>query len=71
MITRDILDRLVTFDTVSAHSKLPLVAYVEDLLNAHDFRVSWPPSRCGNKAGLYAEIGPEVYRVGHQADVQV
>lgn len=60
MSTHAILDRLIAFDTVSARSNLPLIAYVEDLLRANDFRVTRFASPCGNKAGLYAEIGPAV-----------
>jgi len=60
MTTIDILKRLITFDTVSARSNLPLIAFVEDLLKTHGFRVTRLPSPCGHKAGLYAEIGPEV-----------
>ena len=39
MNTLEILDRLVAFDTVSAHSNLQLIAYVEDLLKSNGFRV--------------------------------
>ena len=60
MNTAEILDKLVAFETVSAHSNLQLITYVEDLLKANDFRVTRLPSPCGNKAGLYAEIGPQI-----------
>ena len=60
MNTLEILDKLVAFETVSARSNLKLIAYVEDLLKASNFRVTRLPSPCGNKAGLYAEIGPQV-----------
>ncbi|MEP3441692.1 MAG: hypothetical protein ABJN72_09480 [Sulfitobacter sp.] len=56
----EILDKLVAFDTVSAASNLHLIAYAQDLLKANGFRVTRLPSPCGNKAGLYAEIGPQV-----------
>ncbi len=60
MSTTAILDRLVAFDTVSHKSNLDLVAYVEDLLLAAGARLTRLPSPCGQKAALYAEIGPEV-----------
>ena len=60
MNTTEILDKLIGFETVSARSNLDLIAFVEDLLTANDFRVTRLPSPCGNKAGLYAEIGPQV-----------
>ncbi|MEP2920870.1 MAG: acetylornithine deacetylase [Sulfitobacter sp.] len=60
MNTLEILDKLVAFDTVSAASNLQLIAYAQDLLKANGFRVTRLPSPCGNKAGLYAEIGPQV-----------
>ncbi len=56
--TEEILERLVSFDTVSARSNLPLIGYVEDLLNGVDFRVTRLSDASGDKAGLYAEIGP-------------
>lgn len=57
--TEEILDRLVAFDTVSARSNLPLVAYVADLLTAAGFRVTRLPDPAGDKAGIYAQIGPD------------
>ncbi|MGP6088563.1 acetylornithine deacetylase [Antarctobacter jejuensis] len=56
--TEEILERLIGFDTVSARSNLPLIGYVEDLLKAVGFRVTRLPDPQGDKAGLYAEIGP-------------
>ncbi|MEY8837789.1 acetylornithine deacetylase [Cribrihabitans sp. XS_ASV171] len=56
--TLDILDRLVGFDTVSARTNLPLIAYVEDILRTRGFRVTRLDDPEEEKAGLYAEIGP-------------
>lgn len=56
--TLEILDRLVGFDTVSARSNLDLIAYAEAHLNACGFRAQRLPDPDGDKAGLYAEIGP-------------
>lgn len=52
----DLLDRLVAFDTVSVRSNLALIEAVEVYLRSHGVR----PRRidCGDKAGLFASIGP-------------
>jgi acetylornithine deacetylase len=52
----DLLARLVAFDTVSARSNLALIAAVETYLRSHGVQ----PIRveCGDKAGLFASIGP-------------
>lgn len=54
-----ILDRLIAFDTVSNRSNLDLISYVEDFLRARQFRVHRIPDLTEEKAGLYAEIGPQ------------
>ncbi|MCY4333431.1 MAG: acetylornithine deacetylase [Litoreibacter sp.] len=56
----DILEKLIGFDTVSHRSNLALINFVEALLKKAGFRTTRLPSPCGEKAGLYAEIGPEV-----------
>lgn len=56
--TLDILDRLISFNTVSANSNLALMSYVQDFLTARRFRVQLIESPNGQRAGLYAEIGP-------------
>lgn len=55
--TLEILDRLVAFDTVSAHTNLPLIDYVEDLLASCGFAVT-RLAGTDNKAGLHSRIGP-------------
>ncbi len=57
--TLDILDRLIGFDTISARPNLDLIAYVEDFLRMRGFRVTRLDDPEEEKAGLYAEIGPE------------
>lgn len=57
--TIDILDKLIGFDTVSAKSNLHLVAYVEDFLRDRGFAVHRIMDDTGEKAGLFARIGPE------------
>lgn len=56
--TLEILDRLISFDTVSRNSNLELAAYAEDLLKNSGFAVTRIPSANGEKTGLYAELGP-------------
>ncbi len=58
-LSLDILDRLIAFDTVSNRSNLDLISYVEDFLRARQFRVHRIPDLTEEKAGLYAEIGPQ------------
>lgn len=56
--TLDILEKLIAFDTVSSKSNLPLIAYVEDFLRQRGFDIIRIPDDTGQKAGLYASIGP-------------
>lgn len=56
--TLDILERLVGFETVTRRSNLEMADYVESYLRTRGFRITRIPSHCGNKAGIYAEIGP-------------
>ena len=56
---RDILAKLVAFDTTSRHSNLPLIEWVEAYLASHQvpfFRVDYAEG----KTNLFATIGPDV-----------
>ena len=55
----NILDRLISFDTVSHRSNLSLIHYVEDYLRTRNFRLQRINDINQDKAGLYAEIGPQ------------
>jgi acetylornithine deacetylase len=57
--TLDMLARLVSFDTESAKTNLPLVADVEAYLKAHDVDYVKVPNATGDKAALFATIGPK------------
>ncbi|MDX8349503.1 acetylornithine deacetylase [Cognatiyoonia sp. IB215446] len=57
---RDLLDRLVSFPTVSRDSNLELIDFVEDYLNGFGVNAIRVPNEDGTKAALYAHIGPEV-----------
>lgn len=56
--TAELLARLVSYDTTSRNSNLPLIGYVRDYLDAHaiPYRVSTDP--VGEKANIHAIIGP-------------
>lgn len=56
---REILDRLVAFDTVSDRPNLPLVDWVADLLHRPGARVTRQPTEDGSRANLLVEMGPE------------
>ncbi|MEP4036061.1 hypothetical protein [Pseudophaeobacter sp.] len=56
MTTHKVLDRLVTFYTVSANNNQQLIAHVEDLLRANNFRETKFPSPCGQKAGFMPKL---------------
>jgi acetylornithine deacetylase len=54
---RDILARLVAFDTTSAKSNLDLIAWVESYLAQHGVSATRTPSPSGSHASLHARIG--------------
>ncbi len=56
----DVLERLVAFDTESTKSNLDLVAFVETLLRAHDVPFVVVPNAAGDKAAIFATIGPMI-----------
>lgn len=57
---RAILDKLVSFPTVSRDSNLALVDWVEEYLAGFGVAAHRVPSPCGAKASLYANVGPDV-----------
>ena len=56
--TEALLARLVAFDVTSADSNLGLIDWVEHYLRSLGFAVHLVPDEGGEKAGLYASIGP-------------
>jgi acetylornithine deacetylase len=54
-----ILTRLVGFDTVSSKSNLPLIEWVRDYLAGHGVEARVVPNAVGDKALLFARIGPD------------
>lgn len=57
--SRALLEKLVSFPTVSRESNLDLVDWAEDLLTAHGARCFRDYNADGTKASLYAHLGPE------------
>jgi acetylornithine deacetylase len=55
---KDLLARLVAFDTTSHKSNLPLIRFVADYLRRHSVESSLVPTADGQKASLFATIGP-------------
>ena len=56
---REILDKLVAFDTVSSKPNIALMGYVKSLLESAGIAVTLVPEASGGKANLYATVGPE------------
>jgi acetylornithine deacetylase len=56
----DILSALVGFDTVTSNSNLPLIDWVRGYLDGHGIPYVIAPNPEGDKAALYATIGPMV-----------
>lgn len=59
MQSKDILDRLIGFDTVSAKPNMALMGYVKDLLTGAGVPAVLIPDASGGKANLHATVGPE------------
>lgn len=58
MNTKDILEKLVAFDTVSRNSNMALMHYIQHLLGEADIQTTLIPNAEGTKANLLATIGP-------------
>ncbi len=56
---QDLLARLISFDTVSRHSNLQLIDWVEEQLSALGARCARVASADGKKANFYATLGPQ------------
>jgi acetylornithine deacetylase len=59
MQSRDILEKLVAFDTVSSRPNIALMQWVRDLLAGAGVEAVLIPDAAGGKANLYATIGPK------------
>jgi acetylornithine deacetylase len=59
MLTRDILARLLAFDTVSSKPNMDLMLWVQALLVDAGAEVVLIPDASGGKANLFATVGPK------------
>jgi acetylornithine deacetylase len=55
----DILDRLIAFPTVSRDGNIDLIRYVANLLESHGIAARLFPAAEGDRASLFATVGPE------------
>ncbi|MFC3283021.1 acetylornithine deacetylase [Litchfieldella rifensis] len=74
-VSVELLTRLVAFDTTSHRSNLPLIHFVRDYLAEYGVRATLVHDVSGEKANLYATIGPDdrpgVMLSGHTDTVPV
>lgn len=56
----DLLSHLVSFDTESTKSNLPLIEWVETYLTRHGIDYLRVPNAKGDKAALFASVGPRM-----------
>jgi acetylornithine deacetylase len=56
----ELLEKLVSFDSVSSNSNLPIIGFIEGYLKAYDVECVRVPSPDGQKSNLLARIGPNV-----------
>ncbi len=59
MTPREILEKLVSFRTVSSQSNLDLINWVEDYLAGQGLMATRVYDDTGSKAAIYAQIGPD------------
>lgn len=57
---REMLDKLVSFPSVSRNSNLDIIHFVKDYLDEHGIKSTLVPFEGGRKANLYATVGPDV-----------
>jgi acetylornithine deacetylase len=60
MTSLELLERLVSFDTESSKSNLALIDFVASYLESHAIPFVVAPNAKGDKAALYATVGPNV-----------
>lgn len=59
-VVRDILDKLIAFDTTSRHSNLDLIDWIEAQLTPLGAVCQRVPNAEGTKANLWVRIGPDI-----------
>ncbi|MDC0161806.1 acetylornithine deacetylase [bacterium] len=58
MNSTQILERLISFDTISSNSNLELISYCEKLLKNAGAEITIIQNKAGTKSNLFATIGP-------------
>ena len=56
-----LIEKLISFDTVSRNSNMALLDFVRDYLGKLGVEAKLVPNEDGSKANLYATIGPVSY----------
>lgn len=56
---RDLLARLVSFDTTSSHSNLPMTEFIAEYLDRPEVHITRLPSADGSRANLLVSAGPK------------
>ncbi|MGI9479914.1 MAG: acetylornithine deacetylase [Hyphomicrobiaceae bacterium] len=70
--TKTLLAKLVSFDTTSRNSNLPIIDFIEDYLKQHGVESTRVPDETGNWSSLFATIGPQsVSGIGLSAHTDV
>jgi acetylornithine deacetylase len=59
MTTTELLERMVTFDTTSRNSNLPLIGFIREYLDGLGVTYRVSTGAAGQKANLHAVIGPQ------------
>ena len=57
---REMMEKLISFPSVSNVSNLPIIDFIEEYLNSHGVECHRVYNPAGDKANLYANAGPEV-----------
>ena len=57
---RQMIERLVAFDTTSRESNLELIHFVRDYLAGHGVESTLIHDKSGAKANLFATVGPMI-----------
>ncbi len=57
---REMIEKLISFDTTSHLSNLPMMDFIRDYLSAHGVSSTYVSNDDGTKANLYATIGPDI-----------
>lgn len=70
--TKGLLAKLVSYDTTSRNSNLPIIDFIEDYFAKHGVASTRIPDETGNWSSLYATIGPQDVRgIGLSAHTDV